>query len=95
MLATLATAAADVARDPRLEALGALLAPGVDAEEALRGFQVAAALYGPFGDPELVAGDGEKTTTLRLPSDRGAVDLELELDADSGRLGRVALRPAR
>ncbi|MDX6599422.1 MAG: hypothetical protein QOE87_3309 [Gaiellales bacterium] len=95
MLATLATAAADVARDPRLEALGALLAPGVDAEEALRGFQVAAALYGPFGDPEPVAGDGEKTTTLRLPSDRGAVDLELELDADSGRLGRVVLRPAR
>ncbi|MDX6560332.1 MAG: hypothetical protein QOD65_146 [Gaiellales bacterium] len=95
MLATLATAAADVARDPRLEALGALLAPGVDAEEALRGFQVAAALYGPFGDPEPVGGDGEKTTTLRLPSDRGAVDLELELDADSGRLGRVVLRPAR
>jgi hypothetical protein len=95
MLATLATAAADVARDPRLEALAALLAPGVDAEEALRGFQVAAALYSPFGDPEPVAGDGEKTTTLRLPSDRGAVDLELELDDDSGRLARVVLSPAR
>jgi hypothetical protein len=93
MLATLATAAADVARDPRLEALGALLAPSVDADEALRGFRVAAALYGPFGDPETVAGDGEKTTTLRLPSDRGAVDLELELDAESGRLARVVLRP--
>ncbi len=44
--------------------------------------------------PLPVAGDGETTTTLRLPSDRGAVDLELELDAGSGRLARVVLRPA-
>jgi CubicO group peptidase (beta-lactamase class C family) len=94
LLATLATAAVDVARDPRLEALGALLSPGVDAEEVLRGFRVGAALYGPFGDPEPVAGDGESTTTLRLPSDRGAIDLELELDAGSGRLARAVLRPA-
>ena len=81
LLATLATAAVDVVREPRREALGALLSPAVDAAETLRGFRVAAALYGPFGDPEPVAGDGETTTTLRLPSDRGAVDLELELDA--------------
>ncbi len=94
LLATLATAAVDVVREPRLEALGALLSPAVDADEALRGFQVAAALYGPFGDPEPVAGDGETATTLRLPSERGSVDLELELDAGTGRLARVVLRPA-
>jgi hypothetical protein len=94
LLATLATAAVDVAAEPRLDALGALLSPGLDAAETLRGFRVAAALYGPFDDPEPVAGDGETTTTLRLPSDRGAVELELALDAGSGRLGRVVLRPA-
>ena len=93
-LATLAAAAVDVLRDPRLEALGALLSPAADAEEALRGFQVAAALYGPFGDPEPVAGDGDTSTTLRLPSERGAIDLELALDAGSGRLARAVLRPA-
>ena len=95
LLATLATAAVDVVAPNRAaHALGALLAPAVDAAETLRGFQVAAALDGPFGDPEPVAGDGATTTTLRLPSDRGAVDLELELDADSGRLARAVLRPA-
>jgi CubicO group peptidase (beta-lactamase class C family) len=94
ILATLATSAAALASEPRLEALAALLSPGVDAAEELRGFQVAAALFGPFGEPEPVAGDGHTTSTLRLPSERGAVDLELALDADSGRLARVVLRPA-
>ena len=32
--------------------------------------------------------------TLRLPSERGDVELELELDAESGRLARIVLRPA-
>jgi CubicO group peptidase (beta-lactamase class C family) len=94
LLAVLATSAGELAGEPRLEALEALLSPGLDAHEVLRGFRVAAALFGPFGDAEPVAGDGETTATLRLPSDRGAVDLELELDADSGRLARVVLRPA-
>jgi CubicO group peptidase (beta-lactamase class C family) len=94
MLAVLATSAADLASEPRADALGALLAPGADAAAALRGLRVAAALYGPFGAPEPVAGDGEATTTLRLPSARGDVELELELDAASGRLARLVLRPA-
>lgn len=94
LLATLATAAVDVLAEPRLEALEALLSPGVDGAETLRGFQVAAALYGAFGDPEPVAGDGASETTLKLPGERGDVELELELDAGSGRLGRAVLRPA-
>jgi CubicO group peptidase (beta-lactamase class C family) len=94
LLAALATAAVDVAGEPRLEALAALLSPGIDAGETLRGFRVAAALYGPFGDPEPVAGDGETTTTLRLPGERGDVELELALAAGSGRLARAVLRPA-
>ena len=49
---------------------------------------------GPFGNGEPVAGDGETTTTLRLPSVRGDVELELALDAGSGRLlGRLVLHP--
>lgn len=94
MLAVLATSAADLASEPRADALEALLAPGADAAAAWRGLRVAAALYGPFGDPAPVAGDGETSTTLRLPSARGAVELELELDAASGRLARLVLRPA-
>jgi hypothetical protein len=94
MLAVLATSAADLASEPRAEALEALLAPGADAAAALRGLRVAAALYGPFRDPEPVAGDGETTSTLRLPGARGDVELELELDAESGRLARLVLRPA-
>jgi CubicO group peptidase (beta-lactamase class C family) len=94
LLATLATAAADLASEPRRDVLDALLAPAADAAEALRALQVAAALYGPFGAPQPVAGDGETDTTLRLPSERGAVELELALDAASGRLGRLVLRPA-
>jgi CubicO group peptidase (beta-lactamase class C family) len=94
MLAVLASSAADLAGEPRAEALEALLAPGADSAAALRGLRVAAALYGPFGNGEPVAGDGERTTTLRLPGARGDVELELELDADSGRLARLVLRPA-
>ncbi|HEY3614374.1 MAG TPA: serine hydrolase domain-containing protein [Gaiellales bacterium] len=94
MLAVLATSAADLASEPRADALEALLAPGADAAAAWRGLRVAAALYGPFGDPAPVAGDGETSTTLRLPSARGDVELELELDAASGRLARLVLRPA-
>jgi CubicO group peptidase (beta-lactamase class C family) len=94
MLAVLASTAADLASKPRADALEALLAPGADATAALRGLRVAAALYGPFGNGEPVAGDGETTTTLRLPSARGDVELELQLDADSGRLASLVLRPA-
>ena len=93
-LAPLATSATSLASEPDASALGALLAPAVDAEAALRGLRVAAALYGPFGDPDPIAGDGEATTTLRLPGPRGDVELELELDADSERLARVIARPA-
>ena len=93
-LAPLATSATSLASEPDASALGALLAPAVDAEAALRGLRVAAALYGPFGDPDPIAGDGEATTTLRLPGPRGDVELELELDADSKRLARVIARPA-
>jgi CubicO group peptidase (beta-lactamase class C family) len=94
MLAVLATSAADLASEPRADALEALLAPGADAAAALRGLRVAAALYGPFGEAEPTAGDGETTTTLRLTGERGDVELELELDAASGRLARLVLRPA-
>jgi CubicO group peptidase (beta-lactamase class C family) len=94
LLAVLASTAADLASAPRADALEALLAPGADAAAALRGLRVAAALYGPFGNGEPVAGDGETTTTLRLPSARGDVELELELDAGSGRLASLVLRPA-
>jgi hypothetical protein len=93
-LAALATAAAGLASEPQRAPLEALLAPGSDAAEVLRGLQVAAALYGPFGPAEPSAGDGEKETTLRLPSERGDVDLELALDAESGRLARIVLRPS-
>jgi CubicO group peptidase (beta-lactamase class C family) len=94
MLAVLASTAADLASEPRADALEALLAPGADAAAALRGLRVAAALYGPFGNGEPVAGDGETTTTLRLPSARGDIDLELALDTASGRLASLVLRPA-
>ena len=66
----------------------------MDAEAALRGLRVAAALYGPFDDPEPIGGDGETTSTLRLPGPRGDVELELDLDADSKRLASVVVRPA-
>ena len=94
MLAVLAASAADLASEPRADALEALLAPGADAAEALRGLRVAAALYGPFGNGEPLAGDGETETTLLLPGARGDVELELELDLASGRLARLVLRPA-
>ena len=80
MLAVLASSAADLASEPRADALAALLAPGADGAAALRGLRVAAALYGPFGNGEPVAGDGETTTTLRLPGARGDVELELRAD---------------
>ena len=94
LLAVLAAAAADLASEPRPDAVQALLAPGADAGAALRGLRVAAALYGPFGNGEPVAGDGETESTLRLPGARGAVDLDVALDAGSGRLSRLVLRPA-
>ncbi len=94
-LSELAAMAARLAGDPDAAALQALLAPAADAEAAHRALRVAAALYGPFGDPEPVAGDGTATTTLRLPSPRGSVDLELELDQPSNRLAKLILRPER
>jgi CubicO group peptidase (beta-lactamase class C family) len=93
-LADLAATAVRLASEPEAPALEALLAPGVDADDALRALRVAAALYGPFGDADPVAGDGETTTTLRLPGKRGDVELELACDAESGRLTRLVLRPA-
>ena len=60
----------------------------------MRALRVAAALYGPFGAPETIGGDGEKTSTLRLPGPRGAVEVELELDESGERLARLLLRPA-
>ena len=93
-LASLADAAARLARGAAATGLDQLLAPGVDAEAALRGLRVAAALYGPFGAAETIGGDGETTSTLRLPGPRGDVELELGLDADGERLGRLVLRPA-
>ena len=59
-----------------------------------RGLRVAAALYGPFGEPAAAGGDGETSTTLRLPGPRGSVDLELSLDEGSSRLQTFILRPA-
>ncbi len=93
-LGELAETAVQLASDPDPDALTALLAPTADAIAALRGLRVAAALYGPFGTPEPVAGDGAKATTLRLPSPRGDVDLELELDPATDRLAKLVLRPS-
>jgi len=52
------------------------------------------ALYGPFGEPAAAGGDGETSTTLRLPGPRGSVDLELSLDEGSSRLQTFIPRPA-
>ena len=93
-LGELAATAVRLASEPAAPKLGDLLAPGADAGEVLRALRVAAALYGPFGDAEPVAGDGETTTTLRLPGPRGAVDLELELESGTDHLKRLVLRPA-
>ena len=93
-LGELAATAVRLANEPAAEAFDDLLASATDAGEALRALRVAAALYGPFGEAEPVGGDGEKTSTLRLPGPRGAVDLELELDAGGERLARLVLRPA-
>ncbi len=93
-LAGLAEAAARLASEPVSAELDGLLAPGADAEATLRALRVAAALYGPFGAPETIGGDGEKTSTLRLPGPRGAVEVELELDESGERLARLLLRPA-
>ena len=70
-LGELAATAVQLASDPDAAALDGLLAADADATEILRGLRVAAALYGPFGEPEPVGGDGETTTTLRLPGPRG------------------------
>jgi CubicO group peptidase (beta-lactamase class C family) len=93
-LAELADAAVRLASEPEAAALEALLAPQVDAAGALRAMRVAAALYGPFGSAGAVAGDGGTATTLRLAGTRGDVDLELALDAGTGRLASLVLRPA-
>jgi hypothetical protein len=93
-LGELAAAAVRQATAPEAVSLANLLAPTANAEEALRALRVAAALYGPFSEPEAVAGDGEAATTLRLPGPRGSVDLELELDASEDRLATLLVRPA-
>ena len=93
-LGELAAEAARLASEPDAASLGALLAPGAEAAEALRALRVAAALFGPFGEPEAIGGDGETTSTLRLPGPRGDVDLELALDDGLTRLGSLVLRPA-
>ena len=93
-LGELAAAAVRLASEPDAAALEGLLAPGTDTAEALRGLRVAAALYGPFGEPAAAGGDGETSTTLRLPGPRGSIDLELSLDEGSSRLQTFILRPA-
>jgi CubicO group peptidase (beta-lactamase class C family) len=90
-LGELAERAVRLASEPDAAALPDLLAASVDAAEALRALRVAAALYGPFGEPEPVGGGGEKETTLRLPGPRGDVELELELDATGDRLAKLIL----
>jgi CubicO group peptidase (beta-lactamase class C family) len=93
-LGELAAAAVRLATEPAAAALDALLAPGADAAEVLRGLRVAASLYGPFAEPAAVGGDGEQATTLRLPGPRGNVDLELALSDSGDRLSTLILRPA-
>jgi CubicO group peptidase (beta-lactamase class C family) len=93
-LGELAPRAVQLASEPDAAALEDLLAPGSDASAPQRALRVAAALFAPFEAAEPVAGDGEKTTTLRLPSSRGSVDLELELAADGEHLASLLLRPA-
>jgi hypothetical protein len=90
-LGELAELAVRLASEPDAAALPDLLASSVDAAEALRALRVAAALYGPFGEPEPVGGGGETETTLRLPGPRGDVELELELDATGDRLAKLIL----
>jgi CubicO group peptidase (beta-lactamase class C family) len=93
-LGELAAVAVRLASEPEATALDRLLAPGADVGEVLRGLRVASALYGPFGEPAAVGGDGETTSTLRLPGPRGSIDLELSLDESGDRLSSLLLRPA-
>ena len=83
-----------LASEPRLEALGALLAPG----GRRRGRRCAACASRPRSTARSATPSRSRATARRRRrcasrATRGDVDLELELDADSGRLARVVLRP--
>ena len=90
------TAAARLASEPAADGARARCSrPASTPAAALRGLRVAAALYGPFGDAEPIAGDGETTHDAAAPGPRAAtVELELELDEGGERLARLVLRPA-
>ena len=88
-LGELAAVAVQLASEPDAAALDGLLAPGTDAAEALRGLRVAAALYGPFGEPEAVGGTGETATRCASPA-----PAEVSTSSSSSTRAGTAWRPS-
>ncbi|HJW22671.1 MAG TPA: serine hydrolase domain-containing protein [Candidatus Limnocylindrales bacterium] len=71
------------------------LAPGVDAEALARAMRAAEARFGTVRLGPVIAGDGLNSATFRLECRRGALDLALERDDETGTFSAVKLTPVR
>jgi CubicO group peptidase (beta-lactamase class C family) len=69
------------------------LAPAVDRPAVERALRAAEALFGPLRLDRPTAGDGERTATWRLTSERGTLDLRLAVDPADGSPTEVAFVP--
>jgi hypothetical protein len=72
-----------------------LLGPNVDPGAVARSLRAAATRYGASTLGPAIDGDGTTRVTFRLASARGALDLGLERDPETGRLTSVSLVPPK
>jgi hypothetical protein len=79
---------------PNNEALGALLAPGANADQ-LSKHLASAAPWGACRLRDVLGGDGRDEATLRFTCDRGTLISSLSLDPVTRKLKSVSLLPTR
>jgi hypothetical protein len=78
---------------PDVGALQSLLAVDVDATAAGRRLAAASA-WGSCRVDEVVAGDGERSTRVRLACTMGSLDLSVEAEPSTGKVRRLSLVPS-
>ncbi|MCA1849697.1 MAG: serine hydrolase, partial [Acidobacteria bacterium] len=75
-------------------AIGALAAPGTDAERLTKHL-AAAAPWGACRLRDVLGGDGARDSTLRFTCERGTLIAQLSLDPDTRKLKSLSLLPTR
>lgn len=85
---------AQLSRRPSRRRLDGLMAAGVDAAAIFDQVRMVQILCGACRVGDVLASDGETSATFRLEGPRGQTDVDIMIEAATGRLVRVHFRPA-